>query len=89
VSDKVNVGSLQALIDFRSHLMRFNRDLADEYRAMVADFRSVPWDDDKRRHFGDALDEVGKGIERYLSVADEHEHHLLKLIERLDSFLKT
>ncbi|MCC6236803.1 MAG: hypothetical protein IT299_04425 [Dehalococcoidia bacterium] len=90
MSDRVGVGSVQALIDFRNHLIRFDDTLEAEYRGMVADWRNLggTWTDQKYAEFGTALEEVGKGIERYLAVTDDHESHLLRLIERLRAFLE-
>jgi hypothetical protein len=81
---------LQAMIDFRSRLMRFNHNLEADYRSMVGAWKQLgeAWDDDKYREFGQALEEVGRGIDRYLAATADHEQHLLRLIERIDAFLQ-
>ncbi len=80
---------LAALIDFRSHLIRYDHQLADEFAGIRSHWRDLGgvWTDAKYRDLGAALDEVNKGIERYLAAADGHEAHLLRLIEHLRAFL--
>ena len=82
---------LEAMIEFRSHLIRFNQLLAEEFSSIHAHWQSLGdvWDDDKYRQFGHALDEVQPGIQRYLAATDDHEAHLLRLIENLRRFLET
>ncbi len=81
---------LQAMVDFRGHLMQFNKTLDDEYRSMVGAWKSLGdvWKDEKYREFGDALEEVGRGIDRYLASTQDHERHLLRLIEAIDQYLQ-
>jgi hypothetical protein len=81
---------LQAMIDFRSHLMRFNKTLDDEYHGMAGAWKSLEgvWHDEKYRQFGDALGEVGRGIDAYLAATEDHERHLLRLIEAIDQYLQ-
>lgn len=81
---------LEAMIEFRARLMRFNSTLDSEYRAMVGGWRQLGdvWRDEKYAQFGDALEDVGKGIDRYLAATSTHEQHLLRLIEAIDNFLK-
>jgi len=90
MSDKVTV-DLDALIEFRSHLVSFNGTLHEEYSRMKNHWLAMNevWSDAKYYEFGDALEEVAKGIERYLYVAPSHETHLLNLIERLRAVLDT
>jgi hypothetical protein len=80
----------KALIEFRNRLIRFNRTLDTEYRAMVGGWRQLEpiWRDEQYRKFGGSLEEVGKGIERYLKATEKHEHHLLGLIQAMDAYLK-
>ena len=81
---------LQAMIEFRSRLIRFNRTLDSEYKMMVAGWRSLGevWTDQKYAELGTALEDVGRGIDRYLAATDEHEAHLRRLIEAIDAFLQ-
>jgi len=81
---------LQAMIDFRQRLMRFNATLDTEYRAMVGSWRTLGdvWRDEKYREFGGALDEVGRGIDRYLAATSSHEQHLQRLIASIDEYLR-
>ena len=53
---------LKAMIDFRNHLVRFNRTLDTEYRSMVGDWKRLGgvWRDQKYSEFGDELAEVGR-----------------------------
>lgn len=90
MSDRVQV-DLDGLIDFRSHLMAFNQILADEYSRMKSHWQSMAelWDDAKYYEFGEALDDIAKGIERYLDITPSHETHLFNLIERLRAVLDT
>lgn len=90
MSDRADVGSVQAVVDFRNHLRRFNDTLEHEFRGMVAAWRDVgeSWRDDQYTRFGNDLEEVGRGIDRYLAATDDHESHLLGLIERLRAYLE-
>ena len=45
--------------------------------------------DAKYDQFGQALDEVSRGVDRYLAATDGHEAHLLGLIEAIKSYLDT
>lgn len=82
---------LESLIAFRSHLMQFNRTLAEEFSSMRSHWQSLGdvWTDAKYHEFGQALEEVARGIDRYLAVTEGHETHLLRLIETLRSYLET
>ena len=82
---------LESLIAFREHLIRFNRTLAEEFSAMRGHWRGLGdvWTDAKYHEFGAALDEVARGLDRYLAATEGHEVHLLRLIETLRSYLDT
>ena len=90
MSDRVRV-DLDALIDFRSHLLAFNETLRDEYSRMKNHWLSMAelWDDAKYYEFGAALEDISRGIERYLYITPDHETHLFNLIERLRAVLDT
>ncbi len=85
------VNDIEALAEFRSHLMRFNHDLAENFATIQAHWRELGevWRDDMYRLFGEALEEVTPGIAHYLSATDGHEAHLAMLIERLGGYLET
>lgn len=91
MAQRVGVGDVQAMIDFRLHLMKFNRDLADQFASMRTHYQSLGdvWTDRKYDEFGHALAEADQGIERYLAKTEDHEMHLMQLIERLHAFLDT
>ncbi len=82
---RVSIGDIDALADFRAHLIRFNKDLAESFAAMRGHWRELGdiWTDDMYKRFGDALEEVTPGVDRYLAATDGHEAHLAGLIERL------
>ncbi len=82
---------LESLIAFREHLIRFNRLLGEEFASMHNHWRTLGevWQDEKYHQFGAALDEVTRGIDRYLAATEGHEAHLLKLIETLRAYLET
>jgi hypothetical protein len=82
---EVNVGDIEALVAFRSHLIQFNRELAESLARMRGHWRELGsvWRDDMYRRFGDALEEVTPGVDRYLAATDGHEAYLAALIERL------
>lgn len=90
MSDRVQV-DLDALIDFRSHLLAFNNTLADEYSRIKNHWHSMHdvWNDAKYDEFGEALEDIARGIERYLDITPSHETHLYNLIERLRAVLDT
>lgn len=81
---------LEAMIAFREHLIRFNRTLAEEFASMQAHWRDLgdKWKDAKYYEFGQALEEAAQGVNRYLTATEDHEAHLLGLIERLREFLE-
>jgi hypothetical protein len=85
------INDIDALTEFRAHLMRFNHDLAENFATMRGHWRELGevWRDDMYRQFGEALDEVTPGISVYLSATEGHEAHLAALIERLREYLDT
>lgn len=82
---------LESLIAFRSHLQQFNRTLGEEFSSMRSHWQSLGdvWTDAKYHEFGQALGEVSRGIDRYLTATEGHEAHLLRLIETLRAYLDT
>ena len=85
------VNDIEALAEFRSHLMRFNHDLAENFSTIQSHWRELGevWRDDMYRLFGEALEEVLPGITAYLAATEGHEAHLAALIERLGGYLET
>ena len=85
------VNDIEALAEFRSHLMRFNHDLAENFSTIQTHWRELGevWRDDMYRLFGEALEEVLPGITAYLAATEGHEAHLAALIERLSGYLET
>ena len=85
------VNDIEALAEFRAHLMRFNHDLAENFATIQGHWRELGevWRDDMYRLFGEALEEVTPGIATYLSATEGHEAHLAALIERLSGYLET
>jgi hypothetical protein len=85
------VNDIEALAEFRAHLMQFNHDLAENFATIQTHWRELGevWRDDMYRLFGEALDEVMPGIKVYLSATEGHEAHLALLIERLRDYLET
>lgn len=83
------VSDLESLIEFRSHLIRFNQTLGEEFSSMRSHYHHLgdAWSDAKYDQFGQALKEAGQGIDRYLAVTSDHETHLLRLIETLRNYL--
>ena len=82
---------LQALIDFRSHLVDFHQKMTDEFSSVRSHWATLGevWRDDKYRELGEALEEAGKGIEHYLARREDYEGHLAQLIQALTDFLNT
>src|SRR5580704_2207781 len=85
------INDIDALAEFRAHLMQFNRDLAENFATMRGHWRELGdvWRDDMYRLFGEALEEVTPGITAYLSATEGHEAHLAALIDRLREYLET
>lgn len=82
---------IEAMERFLGHLRQFDRTLSDEFRSMYGHLRGLgdAWSDAKYHEFHDDLEEVTRGVERYLAAAEGHEAHLAQLIERLKDFLST
>jgi hypothetical protein len=80
---------VDALDEFRAHLMTFNRELGDGLASIRRHWSSLgsAWDDDMYRRLGDALSDVTPGIDRYLTEAGHHEDYLRELIARLRAAL--
>ena len=85
------INDVDALAEFRAHLMKFNGDLAENFATIRGHWRELGevWRDDMYRLFGEALDEVTPGITLYLAATEGHEAHLAALIERLRGYLET
>lgn len=82
---EINISDIDALADFRSHLTEFNKSLAESFATMRTHWRDLGeiWRDDMYRRFGEALEEVTPGVEKYLDATNGHETYLLALVERL------
>ena len=82
---EVNISDIEALAEFRSHLAEFNKSLAENFATMRTHWRELGeiWRDDMYRRFGEALEEVTPGVEKYLAATEAHEAYLLALVERL------
>jgi hypothetical protein len=80
----IRIEDIDALDEFRAHLLSFNRELAESFAAIRSHWRAIGdiWTDDMYRKFGDALEEVTPGIERYLAATEGHEAHLAGRIQR-------
>jgi hypothetical protein len=85
------VNDIEALTEFRAHLLQFNKDLAESFSSIQGHWRELGevWRDDMYRMFGEALEEVTPGIDLYLSSTEGHEAHLAALIEQLQAYLDT
>ncbi|MBV9380927.1 MAG: hypothetical protein JOY82_14210 [Streptosporangiaceae bacterium] len=85
------INDIEALEDFRAHLIQFNTELAESFAAIRGHWRELGdvWRDDMYQLFGEALEEVTPGIELYLSATEGHEAHLAALIEQLRGYLET
>lgn len=85
------INDIEALTEFRMHLMQFNKDLAENFGTIRGHWRELGevWRDDMYRLFGEALEEVTPGIEFYLQATEGHEAHLAALIEQLQAYLDT
>ena len=64
------INDIDALAEFRAHLMQFNRDLAENFATIRGHWRELGevWRDDMYRLFGEALDEVTPAYPRSVSV---------------------
>jgi len=85
------INDMEALAEFRAHLMQFNRELSEGFASIQAHWRELGevWRDDMYRLFGEALQEVTPGIGLYLSETESHEVHLALMIEQLRAYLET
>jgi hypothetical protein len=85
------INDIEALTEFRMHLMQFNKDLSENFSTIRGHWRELGevWRDDMYRLFGEALEEVTPGIEFYLQATEGHEAHLAALIEQLQAYLDT
>ena len=85
------INDIEALAEFRAHLMRFNHELAENFATIQGYWRELGevWRDDMYRLFGEALEEVTPGITQYLSATEGHEAHLSALIEQLRGYFET
>lgn len=83
------INDVDALTEFRAHLIQFNKDLADGFTTIRGHWRELGdvWRDDMYLQFGEALEEVTRGIEAYLAATEGHEAHLAALIEQLRGYL--
>jgi hypothetical protein len=81
----VSVRKVDALVEFRARLIKFNRELAEDFNAMERRWRDLHdiWNDDMYDRFGTALADVTPGIKRYLAATEKHEAYLRSLIARL------
>jgi hypothetical protein len=85
------INDIEALAEFRAHLIQFNRELTESFATIRGHWRDLGdvWRDDMYRLFGEALEEVTPGIEIYLSATEGHEAHLAALIEQLQAYVDT
>lgn len=75
----------EALDAFRHQLIAFDKLLGEEYRKIVGEWASLAdvWNDQQYHECGASLQEVGRGIETFLSAAEGHEEYLQKLVTEL------
>lgn len=85
------INDIEALEDFRVHLIQFNLELEESFASIRGHWRELGevWRDDMYRLFGEALEEVTPGIEHYLSATEGHEAYLSALIQNLQGYLET
>jgi hypothetical protein len=83
------INDVDALVEFRAHLIQFNKELAESFTTIRGHWRELGdvWRDDMYVLFGEALEEVTRGIELYLTATEGHEAHLAALIEQLRGYL--
>ena len=79
------VNDIEALAEFRAHLKQFNHDLAENFATIRGHWRELGevWRDDMYGRFGEALEEVTPGVDKYLEATQGHETYLIALVERL------
>jgi hypothetical protein len=85
------INDIEALEDFRIHLLQFNLELTESFASIRGHWRELGdvWRDDMYQLFGEALEEVTPGIEHYLAATEGHEAYLAALIENLQGYLET
>jgi hypothetical protein len=85
------VNDIEALAEFRAHLIQFNKELAESFASIRGHWRELGevWRDDMYRLFGEALEEVTPGIDFYLASTEGQEAHLAALIEQLQAYRDT
>jgi hypothetical protein len=85
VGGRISVDDIGALEQFRSHLIDFNGELAESFARMRGHWRDLGniWHDGMYERFGTALEEASGGVDRYLTVTENHEAYLGELIARL------
>src|ERR1700722_16425695 len=85
------INDVDALTEFRAHLMQFNRDLAENFATMRGHWRELGavWRDDMYRLFGGAPDEATPGTAPYLAGPEGRGALLAALMERLPGYLET
>lgn len=90
MTSRISIDDLQDLIEFRAHLIAFNRELGEGLASIRTHWANLgsAWHDDMYRRLGEALSEVTPGIDRYLTDTEHHEAYLLELIERLKAVLE-
>jgi len=83
------INDIEALEEFRVHLIQFNLDLTESFASIREHWRELGevWRDDMYVLFGEALEEVTPGIDHYLAETEGHEAYLAALIENLQGYL--
>ena len=84
------INDIEALEDFRVHLLQFNLELTESFASIRGHWRELGevWRDDMYQLFGEALEEVTPGVEQYLAATEGHEAYLAALIENLRGYLE-
>ena len=83
---EVNISDIEALADFQITPDSSSTGIwRRASRLMRTHWRELGeiWRDDMYRRFGEALEEVTPGVEKYLAATEGHEAYLLALVERL------
>lgn len=90
VGGKISIEDVVALEQFRSHLIDFNRELAESFARMRGHWRDLgsSWHDGMYERFGTALQEGSAGVDRYLAATEGHEAYLTELIARMNAVLE-
>ena len=85
VDGRISIEDIGALEQFRSHLIDFNRELAESFARMRGHWRDLGniWHDGMYDRFGTALAEGSAGVDRYLAATEGHEAYLSELIARM------